>query len=114
MIDERFTKAIDKLLAKATEDYSAWCERSSGLTDGSAIEDFAEGFEINSGRKYIKIIRNDGNQRSVWGFIVKQDFGKFLAGDILKPAGWAAPATNAARGNIFSEYTVRWTGPLYL
>ena len=35
-------------------------------------------------------------------------------GDILKAASWNAPATNKARGNIFEEYTVQWTGPLYL
>jgi len=37
----------------------------------------------------------------------------FRYGDILKAASWATPARNGARGNVFEEYTVRWTGPLY-
>ena len=31
-----------------------------------------------------------------------------------KPAGYRTPALNKPRGNIFGEYKVRWTGPLYL
>ena len=50
-------------------------------------------FTIKEGKKYIKIIRDNG----VWGFIVKERWsGKFKKGDILKAAGWNAPATNAA------------------
>jgi hypothetical protein len=28
----------------------------------------------------------------------------------LMAKSWAAPATNFARGNIFEDYTIRWTG----
>ena len=74
------------------------------------IEEFENGFEITEGKKYIKILSN----RSAWGFVVKNDDGKFKAGDILKAAGWNAPARNAARGNVFDGYQIQWTGPLYL
>tara|TARA_B100000809_G_C14967056_1_gene469501 strand:- start:12 stop:350 length:339 start_codon:yes stop_codon:yes gene_type:complete len=66
---------------------------------------------ITEGKKYIKIIR----ENCVWGFIVKEDFKHFRKGDILKAAGWNAPALNRARGNILDGgYSVAWTGPHYL
>ena len=67
--------------------------------------------EIREGKKYFKIIRD----RSCWGFIVKEDFKHFRKGDILKAAGFNAPALNRARGNILDGgYSVAWTGPHYL
>ena len=74
-------------------------------------------------RKYIKIIMNSGNQRSVWGFINRFEFQKgntgitFKEGDVLKAAGWATPALNAPRGNLFKGYAIhgmRKYGPDYL
>ena len=36
-------------------------------------------------------------------------------GDILKAAGYRAPARNSARGNVLEgNYAIQWTGPLYL
>jgi hypothetical protein len=67
-------------------------------------------------KKYTKVIRENG----VWGFIANDDFvtskgNAFKKGDILKAAGWQAPALNSARGNIFDDnYSVAWTGPHYL
>ena len=78
------------------------------------------------GQKYIKIITCDnGNDRSVWGFINKKEWQKgmtgitFKEGDILKAAGWATPALNAPRGNLFDGYDIdpnsmRIYGPDYL
>ena len=62
--------------------------------------------------KYIKIISN----RSAWGFIVNTDDDKlFKKGDLLKCAGYAAPARNKARGNVLEGgFAIRWTGPAYL
>ena len=43
----------------------------------------------------------------------------FKEGDVLKAAGWATPALNAPRGNLFDgydidPYTMRIYGPDYL
>lgn len=112
-----FDTQIKELRRTAIADYKFWCdnrERSEFNNDEyyeGRLKEFADSFTINTrGRKYVKLI--SGN--SVWGFVVKKDNDKFKRGDILKAASWAAPATNKARGNIFEEYTVQWTGPLYL
>ena len=75
-------------------------------------EEFKNGIRYTLGRKFLKVI-NISNQDTVWGFInLKHD--KFNEGDILKAQGWSGPALNKARGNIFKDYTIRWTGPHYL
>ena len=55
---------------------------------------------IEKGRRYARIVANDshknGTSRSVWGFI------DMTNGDLLKAAGWKAPAKNFARGNILN------------
>jgi hypothetical protein len=108
-------EAINNLVKNINEDYYRWtlaCAKGE-LSDHNKemIENFAEGIEIVEGRKYVKVIQN----RSAWGFIVATDDDKkFKKGDILMAAGWAKPARNKARGNIFEEYSIAWTGPHYL
>ena len=73
------------------------------------IAEFNEKITYKVGNKYIKVFTEGGG---VWGFVVNTDNDKkFKKGDILKAAGYAAPARNFARGNIIDGgYTVRWTG----
>ena len=67
--------------------------------------------KISQGKKYIKVVQDTG----VFCFIVKEDFKHFKKGDILKAAGWNAPALNSPRGNVLKgNYPIQWTGPLYL
>ena len=67
--------------------------------------------KISQGKKYIKVVQENG----VFSFIVKEDFKHFKKGDILKPAGYNAPALNSARGNVLTgNYMIQWTGPLYM
>ena len=107
---------IQTLIQKCKADYVKFVTASGrgapepGSYFAKTLDNFEDSFTIKQGKKYIKIIRDNG----VWGFIVKEDGPKFKKGDILKAAGWNAPATNAARGNIFEEFSVAWTGPHYL
>lgn len=109
---------IDTLIKTIKEDYLNFMTRNGTrvLPDHSLamVEEFNNGIGYKEGNKYIKITNRNGN--SVWGFIVKGDNDKkFLKGDLLKAAGYNAPARNKARGNIVEGgYTVQWTGPLYL
>ena len=102
------------LIESIKADYLAWQgDRAGVLTDinKKMIAEFDEGLSYKTGSKYIKITRERGG---VWGFVVNTDKDKkFKKGDILKAAGYAAPARNFARGNILAGgYTVRWTGAL--
>ena len=118
-----FESELKTLKEAIVADYREWTERMLLANDYSfegfeeKMQNFAEGLEIEEGdgrRKYIKIKLNDSG-RSVWGFIAKKDGKGFRAGDIMKAAGWNAPAMNKARGNILDGgYSIRWTGPNYL
>ena len=93
-------KEIQELLVAIKTDFIHWAtkggkEELSGYF-AEKVAGYDDLLEVKEGKKYIKII----SDKSVWGFIVKEDGPKFKKGDILKAAGWNAPATNAARGNI--------------
>lgn len=106
---------INTLLADIKADFVRWATHNgkkelSGYF-AEKVANYDDILEVKYGQKYIKII----SDRSVWGFIVNTDNDKkFKKGDILKAAGYNAPARNAARGNVFDGYTIQWTGPLYL
>ena len=105
---ETLEAGIANMIAAANEDYMGF-----NVNDTMKAE-FVKEWVVKKGSKYTKImIRNGG---SAWGFIVNTDNDKkFKKGDLLKAAGWAAPARNAARGNILEGgYPINWTGPLYL
>ena len=107
---ESVLSGLSKMKTAMIEDYNS-------MTFNDEMKaNFADGISVEYGRKYIKVIKTLGSQRMVWGFIVGVDNDKkFKLGDILKPAGWKAPARNAARGNILDGgYPINWTGPLYL
>ena len=108
-------KEITNLIEAIVEDYLVWTERASiangwtHSTPEAKAEEFRAGIEIKEGSKYIRILTD----RSVWGFVNKGN-KNFKVGDILKAKNWSTPALNKARGNIFEDYSVAWTGPHYL
>lgn len=127
-VDTDFEAKVEALIENIKKDYILWtnycreadlkrgCENGNGeLTEINKrmIAEFCDGLEWEMGKKYVRITTYKG---SVWGFVVAvDDDKKFKKGDILKPAGWKAPARNAARGNIVEGgYSINWTGPNYL
>ena len=109
---ESIDSGLSKMKAAMIEDYAGFMAPNDDIR-AKMNEEYAEKFTVTYGKKYIKITE-EGN--GVKAFIVAVDNDKkFRKGDILKPAGWAAPARNKSRGNILDGgYPINWTGPLYL
>ena len=116
---EKTAKTLDEgiknLMAGAKSDYERWSTKN-GLEElkgysKEQVDNWDNKTKVSQGKKYIKIVQDTG----VFCFIVKEDFKHFKKGDILKAAGYNAPALNSARGNVLSgNYLIQWTGPLYL
>jgi predicted phage tail protein len=121
-------EAIEKVLEAMREDYRRWTmtgrevhqnveefNRAIDIRE-KMTEEFCNGLEVKEGPRYWKIIASNGSgsQKSVAGFIAKAGDKKFAEGDMLKAAGWSAPARNFPRGNVLTEswcyQNVRWTG----
>jgi len=112
-----FSQYLSELQAIVDEDFN---KAGFGGWQGRVLE-------LQEGGKFIRIVakdkRLDGSLEqygSAFGFIVKEDNSAksattgqwFKAGDLLKTAGWKAPARNFSRGNItdLKNAQVRWTG----
>ena len=108
-------EGIKNLMAGAKLDYERMSTRNGQKEligySKEQVEQWDNKTKISQGKKYIKIVQDTG----VFCFIAKEDFKHFKKGDILKAAGYNAPALNSARGNVLSgNYAIQWTGPLYL
>ena len=110
---ETLKDGISNMMAGAKEDYFRWSSGGDGQSSYSKeqLAKWDDSISIREGKKYIKVVRDNG----VFCFISKTDFKHFKKGDILKAAGYNAPALNQPRGNVLTgNYVIRWTGPLYL
>ena len=100
-----FDEAMDTLLVKIQENYDS----RNGFRGTLELS-------LKPGRKFVKVIEGS----SVWGFVslvngTHKDSPIFV-GDIMKAAGWNAPAKHS-RGSIFDaemHKSFSWTGPNYL
>ena len=106
--------AITDFLNAMKKDYYGWGNRLDDTLTNDPIREkmyveYCENLSYSKGSKYIKVFAKGGGVKA---FIVNtENDKKFKKGDILKPAGWAAPARNFARGNILDGgYEIRWTG----
>ena len=108
-------QGINNMMAGAKDDYVKM-STSNGKKElvgysKEQVDNWDSKTKVLSGKKYIKVVQDTG----VFCFIVKEDFKHFKKGDILKAAGYNAPALNSARGNILNgDYAIQWTGPLYM
>ena len=108
-------QGINNMMAGAKDDYVKM-STSNGKKElvgysKEQVDNWDSKTKISQGKKYIKVVQENG----VFAFIVKEDFKHFKKGDILKAAGYNAPALNSARGNVLTgNYHIQWTGPLYM
>ena len=110
-------EGISNMMSGAKADYERF-HTSNGrkeIVPGSygdtELKEYDNKTKVSFGKKFIKVVQGNG----VFAFIVKEDTDKFKKGDILKPAGYNAPAQNGARGNVLTgDYYINWTGPLYM
>jgi hypothetical protein len=107
-------EGIKNLMAGAKQDYVRMSTSGGKELTGYSkeqVEQWDNKTKVVQGKKYIKVVQDTG----VFCFIAKEDFKHFKKGDILKAAGWNAPALNSPRGNVLKgNYPIQWTGPLYL
>ena len=107
-------EGIKNLRAGAKSDYVRMSTMGGKELTGYSkeqVDNWDKKTRVMPGKKYIKIVQDTG----VFCFIAKEDFKHFKKGDILKAAGYNAPALNSARVNVLTgNYTIQWTGQLYL
>lgn len=107
-------EGISKMMLGAKEDYKRFfLSNPKGISryGQEQIDRWDELIQVKEGKKYIKVIRDHG----VFAFICKTDFKHFKRGDVLKAASFNTPALNKPRGNVLKgNYSIQWTGPLYL
>ena len=107
-------EGVEAIKRAMIADYGDWIDRPNESKDARNIalrmyNEYCDDLTENYGSKYIKIYKKNGG---VLAFIVNVTSDKkFALGDILKPAGWNAPARNFARGNVLDGgYEIHWTG----
>ncbi len=116
-VRENVEAGVEAMLEHMRDDYRGWSRSGRDINEeiiSKMEEDYSDNLRYTVGSKYIKVINSAHNSNCVEAFVVNTDKDKkFRLGDILKPAGWNAPARNFRRGNVLERTfeRVRWTGP---
>ena len=107
---EALVEGLDAMLDHMNDSYREWM-KTDDPNKKRMCNEYHASLTYYMGKKYVKVVTNE----SVCAFVVAcENDKKFEFGDILKPAGWRAPARNFRRGNVLdrSFERVRWTGAL--
>lgn len=87
--------------AKVNADYERWQANSTRKMEPPTLS-------IETGRRYARIVSDNGSQRQAFGFV------DLTNGQVLKADSWKTPAKNFARGNINDANQgcgrISWTG----
>jgi hypothetical protein len=102
-----FDAALTAFVAKVNAVHAA--KNAEMGAKNPAMADYFKPIELEAGSKNIRVVHQGGGSRSVYCFVA--------TGNILKAAGWKAPA-KGARGNIYKPESYAgadcYTGWLYL
>ncbi len=105
-------QGVANMMAGAKNDYMKWSTMGGKELTGyckEQVDNWDSKTKVSQGKKYIKVVQDTG----VFCFVCKTDFKHFKKGDILKAAGYNAPALNQARGNVLTgNNSIQWSGPL--
>ena len=94
--------------------YNRFTTRFNERTKGETRSRYANGIRYTKGPKYLRVINHEEDGQTMVHSFINLKNPKFEFGDVLMSKGWKAPATNHARGNIFKNYRISWTGADYL
>mgnify|MGYP006092827265 FL=1 len=120
MMNILLKQAVEQVVETMKNDYIRWSTQDGKKTMSEYSKEVVDNWniEIKDGQKYIKLIKKDHKSSmqggSVQGFIVKVPTKGFVEGDMLKAAGYNAPAMNFKRGNVYEDANnmniISWTG----
>ncbi len=94
--------ALDNKSEHTPEQFSAacaeWLVKAQAELDSSSWRK-GQTLSLESGKRYVRVVVSDKHgSRSAFGFIDS------FNGNVLKSAGWKAPAKNFPRGNIYTAH----------
>src|SRR5210317_804574 len=105
---------ITNMMQGAKDDYIRMSTSGGKELEGYSkeqVEQCDNKTKVSFGKKYIKIVQDTG----VFAFVMKEEYGRFKKGDILKGAVYNKPELNSPIVNVLTgNYAIQWTGPLYL